>query len=140
MIASVMADSFAEWLISAMAEVRHSDTGLPVSKAEFADMLNVSPGKLQSWLDERQRKPTDPSDVRVLAYALNRSEWEILEAMGFKVRPDLTPDERQLLASFQRLSPGLRRTALRVVRSLPEPQQYRPRRSRISGDHPNHEA
>ena len=127
MIRTLMANSFPEWLRQTLANTPDELTGLPMKASRLAELIGVSEEKVSSWSTGR-RKPLNPEDVHALAQALNHPEWEILQALGYRVMPGLTDEERELLAAYQRLSPGLREAARRVVRALPEPQEYRPRR------------
>lgn len=134
-----MADNFAEWLKSALNSTPDELTGLPMKAVRLAELIGISEEKVSSWMTGR-RRPSNPDDVRSLSDVLNRPEWEILQALGYRIMPGLTDEERELLAAFQRLSPGLRDTARRVVQALPEPREYRPRKQlRVAEDRRDYE-
>lgn len=133
MIPAVGANRFGQFLKEARESTIDPATGRRFTQKRLADLIGVSSSKVAAW-ERADILFASPQDVAALTRVLPVSEAQLVEAMGYEVGPaTLRPSERELLAHFQRLSPGLQEAALRVVRALPEPRPHELPRSSPTG-------
>jgi transcriptional regulator with XRE-family HTH domain len=119
--AVVASNSFGPWLRTARLGSADPTTGAPYTQERLGELMHISSSKVAAW-ERGDIKSIAPDDAHLLSRILNRSEKEILEAIGYDVGSEgLTEDEKALLAAYRRLrvSPILQETALKVIQVMP---------------------
>jgi transcriptional regulator with XRE-family HTH domain len=100
-----MSNGFGLWLKEARLGTVDPRSGRPYSQARLAREMGISPSKVAAW-ERGAITSVLPKDAHMLARLLNRTERELLEALGYEVgNIALSDEERQLLAAYRQLPP-----------------------------------